>query len=86
MPIRERGDLRARASGRGALQIWAILAPFCHGGKREGDKTPYRIVYRVTQRFYFMGHNAILFDISLTIIMSLVWGTKLMVQFVIEYH
>ena len=79
MPIRERGDL------------WASEGPFKYGQywrrfATEGDKTPYQIVYRVTQRFYFMGHNAILFDISLTIIMSLVWGTKLMVQFSIEHH
>ena len=76
MLIRERGDLRARAS-EGPFkygQYWRRFAT--EEREREGDKTPYRIVYRVTQRFYFMGHNAILFDISLTIIMSLVWGTK----------
>ena len=83
MLIRERGDLWA---SEGPFKYGQYWRRFATEERERGDKTPYRIVYRVTQRFYFMGHNAILFDISLTIIMSLVWGTKLMVQFVIEYH
>ena len=39
--------LRCRLGGDWrAFQIWAILAPFCHGA----DLAPYRIVHRVMQR------------------------------------
>ena len=39
---------------RGALQIWAILAPFCHGGEREGgqDSLPDRLQGDTAVLFY----------------------------------